>query len=89
MLAPATSATAGRDSCFSVRLPPPPLAAPPAQELRIACTVAQQEREGGVSPRVSPLAQVTGWMHLCQRCGARHRRGRGVICALSCLAAGH
>lgn len=28
------------------------------QELRIACTVAQQEREGGVSPRVSPLAQV-------------------------------
>jgi NADH dehydrogenase [ubiquinone] 1 alpha subcomplex assembly factor 5 len=29
------------------------------QELRIACTVAQQEREGGVSPRVSPLAQVT------------------------------
>jgi len=30
----------------------------PAQELRIACTVAQQEREGGVSARVSPLAQV-------------------------------
>lgn len=28
------------------------------QELRIACTVAQQEREGGVSPRISPLAQV-------------------------------
>jgi hypothetical protein len=28
------------------------------QELRIACSVAQQEREGGVSPRVSPLAQV-------------------------------
>lgn len=30
------------------------------QELRIACTVAQQEREGGVSARVSPLAQVGG-----------------------------
>ncbi|KAB1210933.1 putative methyltransferase At1g22800 [Morella rubra] len=26
-------------------------------ELRIACTVAQMEREGGISPRVSPLAQ--------------------------------
>ena len=30
------------------------------QELRIACTIAQQEREGGVAPRVSPLAQVRG-----------------------------
>jgi hypothetical protein len=29
------------------------------QELRIACTIAQQEREGGVSPRVSPLAQAS------------------------------
>ena len=29
------------------------------QELRIACSVAQQEREGGVSPRVSPLAQAS------------------------------
>jgi hypothetical protein len=28
------------------------------RELRIACTVAQLEREGGVSPRISPLAQV-------------------------------
>ncbi|XP_044509982.1 putative methyltransferase At1g22800, mitochondrial isoform X2 [Mangifera indica] len=28
------------------------------KELRIACTVAQMEREGGISPRVSPLAQV-------------------------------
>jgi hypothetical protein len=28
------------------------------RELRIACTVAQMEREGGISPRVSPLAQV-------------------------------
>jgi hypothetical protein len=30
------------------------------QELRIACAVAQQEREGGISPFVSPLAQVWG-----------------------------
>lgn len=29
-----------------------------ARELRIACTVAQMEREGGISPRVSPLAQA-------------------------------
>lgn len=29
-----------------------------SRELRIACTVAQMEREGGISPRVSPLAQV-------------------------------
>jgi hypothetical protein len=29
-----------------------------AQELRIACSLAQQEREGGVSAFVSPLAQV-------------------------------
>lgn len=28
------------------------------RELRIACTVAQMEREGGISPRVSPLAQA-------------------------------
>jgi len=29
-----------------------------ARELRIACTLAQMEREGGISPRVSPLAQA-------------------------------
>lgn len=29
-----------------------------SRELRIACTVAQMEREGGISPRVSPLAQA-------------------------------
>ncbi|KAL8493627.1 hypothetical protein ACS0TY_024710 [Phlomoides rotata] len=28
------------------------------RELRIACTIAQMEREGGISPRLSPLAQV-------------------------------
>lgn len=28
------------------------------QELRIACSVAQMEREGGISPFISPLAQV-------------------------------
>ena len=28
------------------------------QELRIACALAEQELEGGVSPRISPLAQV-------------------------------
>uniref|UniRef100_A0A0D9XXQ7 Methyltransferase type 11 domain-containing protein n=1 Tax=Leersia perrieri TaxID=77586 RepID=A0A0D9XXQ7_9ORYZ len=28
------------------------------KELRIACTIAQMEREGGISPRMSPLAQV-------------------------------
>ncbi|KAK3011050.1 hypothetical protein RJ639_012280 [Escallonia herrerae] len=32
----------------------------PSRELRVACTVAQMEREGGVSPRVSPLAQMYG-----------------------------
>lgn len=30
----------------------------PCRELRIACTIAHMEREGGVSPRISPLAQV-------------------------------
>ena len=30
------------------------------QELRIACSVAMLEREGGLSPVVSPLAQVRG-----------------------------
>ncbi|KAG4987240.1 hypothetical protein JHK84_035192 [Glycine max] len=29
------------------------------KELRIACTLAQMEREGGISPRVSPLAQAS------------------------------
>ncbi|KAG5036316.1 hypothetical protein JHK87_011226 [Glycine soja] len=28
------------------------------KELKIACTLAQMEREGGISPRVSPLAQA-------------------------------
>jgi hypothetical protein len=28
------------------------------RELRIACTVVQMEREGGIDPRVSPLGQV-------------------------------
>lgn len=28
------------------------------QELRIACHLAEEEAEGGVSQRVSPLAQV-------------------------------
>lgn len=29
------------------------------QEMRIACTLAQTEREGGISPFVSPLVQVS------------------------------
>lgn len=28
------------------------------QELRVACTAAQLEREGGVAPALSPLAHV-------------------------------
>ncbi|KAL5658862.1 hypothetical protein ACJX0J_032025, partial [Zea mays] len=28
------------------------------ETLKIACTVSQMEREGGISPRMSPLAQV-------------------------------
>ncbi|XP_022719815.1 putative methyltransferase At1g22800, mitochondrial isoform X1 [Durio zibethinus] len=38
-------------------------------ELRIACTVAQMEREGGISPRVSPLAQVRDAGNLLTRAG--------------------
>eukprot|EP00850_Spirogloea_muscicola_P022731 SM000309S11866 [mRNA] locus=s309:26796:30755:+ [translate_table: standard] len=40
-----------------------------AMELRIACTVAQLEREGGVSPRLSPLAQVRDAGNLLTRAG--------------------
>lgn len=32
------------------------------RELRIACTIAHMEREGGISPRISPLAQVILYM---------------------------
>lgn len=39
------------------------------QELRIACAVAQQEREGGVSAFVSPLAQVRDAGNLLTRAG--------------------
>ncbi|KAK9823525.1 hypothetical protein WJX72_003397 [[Myrmecia] bisecta] len=39
------------------------------QELRIACTLAEQEHEGGVSPRVSPLAQVRDAGNLLTRAG--------------------
>ncbi|CAA6660214.1 unnamed protein product [Spirodela intermedia] len=37
--------------------------------LRIACTIAQMEREGGVSPRLSPLAQVRDAGNLLTRAG--------------------
>ncbi|XP_057974692.1 putative methyltransferase At1g22800, mitochondrial [Malania oleifera] len=39
------------------------------KELRLACTVAQMEREGGISPRVSPLAQVRDAGNLLIRAG--------------------
>ncbi|CAL1390487.1 unnamed protein product [Linum trigynum] len=39
------------------------------KELRIACTVAQMEREGGISPRMSPLAQVRDAGNLLTRAG--------------------
>jgi len=39
------------------------------EELRISCTLAQQEREGGVSPRTSPLAQVRDAGNLLTRAG--------------------
>lgn len=39
------------------------------RELRISCTVAQMERESGVSPRVSPLAQVRDAGNLLTRAG--------------------
>ncbi|KAH8490082.1 hypothetical protein H0E87_022562 [Populus deltoides] len=39
------------------------------KELRIACTVAQMEREGGISPRISPLAQVRDAGNLLTRAG--------------------
>ncbi|XP_050253273.1 putative methyltransferase At1g22800, mitochondrial isoform X1 [Quercus robur] len=39
------------------------------KELRIACTVAQMEREGGISPRISPLAQVRDAGNLLSRAG--------------------
>eukprot|EP00959_Pyramimonas_sp_CCMP1952_P071822 1500101-Pyramimonas_sp.AAC.1 len=39
------------------------------QELRIACSVAEQEREGGLSARVSPLARVRDAGNLLTRAG--------------------
>eukprot|EP00268_Persea_americana_P013944 TRINITY_DN16178_c0_g1_i10.p1 TRINITY_DN16178_c0_g1~~TRINITY_DN16178_c0_g1_i10.p1 ORF type:complete len:231 (-),score=59.00 TRINITY_DN16178_c0_g1_i10:456-1148(-) len=39
------------------------------KELRIACTIAQMEREGGISPRISPLAQVRDAGNLLTRAG--------------------
>ncbi|XP_019246364.1 PREDICTED: putative methyltransferase At1g22800 [Nicotiana attenuata] len=39
------------------------------KELRIACTVAQMEREGGIRPRLSPLAQVRDAGNLLTRAG--------------------
>ncbi|CAN6584343.1 unnamed protein product [Malus baccata var. baccata] len=39
------------------------------KELRIACTVAQMEREGGISPRISPMAQVRDAGNLLTRAG--------------------
>lgn len=67
---PAVPARGGYTSSFqslpAVTLPQPHVPAfactlvlVAVQELRIACTVAQQEREGGVAARVSPLAQVS------------------------------
>ncbi|CAH9131681.1 unnamed protein product [Cuscuta epithymum] len=39
------------------------------KELRIACTIAQMEREGGISPRMSPLAHVRDAGNLLTRAG--------------------
>ncbi|PHU04544.1 putative methyltransferase [Capsicum chinense] len=39
------------------------------KELRIACTIAQMEREGGISPRLSPLTQVRDAGNLLTRAG--------------------
>lgn len=39
------------------------------KELRIACTIAHMEREGGISPRISPLAQVRDAGNLLTRAG--------------------
>jgi NADH dehydrogenase [ubiquinone] 1 alpha subcomplex assembly factor 5 len=39
------------------------------KELRVACTIAQMEREGGISPRMSPLAQVRDAGNLLTRAG--------------------
>ncbi|KAL3325898.1 hypothetical protein AABB24_036893 [Solanum stoloniferum] len=39
------------------------------RELRIACTIALMEREGGISPRLSPLAQVRDAGNLLTRAG--------------------
>ncbi|XP_075508892.1 putative methyltransferase At1g22800, mitochondrial isoform X2 [Primulina tabacum] len=39
------------------------------RELRIACTISQMEREGGISPRLSPLAQVRDAGNLLTRAG--------------------
>lgn len=39
------------------------------QELRIACTLAHQEREGGVSPRTSPFVHVRDAGNLLTRAG--------------------
>ncbi|XP_057536560.1 putative methyltransferase At1g22800, mitochondrial [Amaranthus tricolor] len=39
------------------------------KELRVACTLAQMEREGGISPRLSPLAQVRDAGNLLTRAG--------------------
>ncbi|KAM0940746.1 putative malonyl-[acyl-carrier protein] O-methyltransferase [Dioscorea sansibarensis] len=39
------------------------------KELRMACTIAQMEREGGVSPRMSPLARVRDAGNLLTRAG--------------------
>ena len=41
------------------------------RELRISCAVAELEREGGVSQRVSPLAQVRDCGNLLTRAGMR------------------
>ena len=44
-----------------------------AQELRIACTLAEQELEGGVSSRVSPFAQACSHPSpIVQPCAAAH-----------------
>ncbi|KAK1287148.1 putative methyltransferase [Acorus calamus] len=40
-----------------------------SKELRIACTIAQMERDGGISPRMSPLAQVRDAGNLLTRAG--------------------
>lgn len=72
-------------SCIMLRLRPGSCLCVRTQELRIACAAAQLEREGGISPFISPLAQAGDAAALGNAWGIRTYACQLCVVPVNCL----